>query len=58
MKNRCFECTELELPGFDAFYFCRQASSANYRVLTPREKKTEFRKQETEWIRNEGVRNG
>ena len=30
---------------------------ANCRVLTPRKKKTEFRKQETEWVWNRGVRN-
>jgi hypothetical protein len=43
--------------GFCRLPFCRQASFANCRFLTPQKQKTEFRKQETESLQNQGVKN-
>jgi hypothetical protein len=42
------------LCAFKANFF----RNSNYRFLTPPKKKTEFRKQKTEWIQNRGVENG
>jgi hypothetical protein len=41
--------------GFRRLDFCRRADEINYRFLTPRKQKTEFRKQETEGSQNCGV---